>query len=292
MIPKIIHYCWFGGGLIPDLAEKCIDSWKKYCPGYEIKRWDESNFNLDCCSYIKEAYKEKKWAFVSDFARFKILYEWGGIYFDTDVELIKPIDELASNEFMACEKCYYFSDDSWISFRKESPGMGIAVGAGLGLASEKGNLFFKEIINDYYCSSFIMEGGIIDKTTVVKRVTGLLEKYGFDRHKNEIQTVKGMTIYPTYFFAGLDNISQKIVITDDTRAIHHCAGSWVTPLEAKIIKVHKKFKGKGKIIFLIGYILFAPISLYNRIAEYGIWNYAMYVLSRIGSCNECKKNKK
>ena len=93
-IPKIIHYCWFGGNPLPELAQKCIESWKKYCPDYEIKRWDETNFDLDCCDYVREAYQEKKWAFVSDYARFKILYEYGGVYFDTDVELIKPIDDI------------------------------------------------------------------------------------------------------------------------------------------------------------------------------------------------------
>lgn len=104
MIPKIIHYCWFGGNPLPDLAVKCIDSWKKYCPDYEIKRWDESNFNLNCCDYVKEAYRAKKWAFVSDYARFKVLYDEGGLYFDTDVELIKPIDDiLARGPFMGVE---------------------------------------------------------------------------------------------------------------------------------------------------------------------------------------------
>ena len=104
MIPKIIHYCWFGGNPLPELAVKCIESWKKYCPDYEIKRWDESNFDLNCCDYVKEAYQAKKWAFVSDYVRFKVLYDEGGLYFDTDVELIKPIDDiLACGPFMGVE---------------------------------------------------------------------------------------------------------------------------------------------------------------------------------------------
>ena len=94
VIPKIIHYCWFGGNELSELAKKCISSWRKYCPDYEIIEWNESNFDINLCQYVREAYKEKKWAFVSDYARFWILYNFGGIYMDTDVELITSIDGL------------------------------------------------------------------------------------------------------------------------------------------------------------------------------------------------------
>lgn len=104
MIPRIIHYCWFGGKEIPMQYQAYIDSWKKYCPDYEIKEWNESNFNINCCSYVKEAYNAKKWAFIADYARFFILYNYGGIYFDTDVELLRPIDTLVENgNFMGLE---------------------------------------------------------------------------------------------------------------------------------------------------------------------------------------------
>ena len=93
MIPKIIHYCWFGGNPLPPLALKCIESWKKYCPDYEIKIWDESNFDININKYATEAYEAKKWAFVSDVARLWVLYNYGGIYMDTDLEVIKPLDE-------------------------------------------------------------------------------------------------------------------------------------------------------------------------------------------------------
>ena len=118
MIPKTIHYCWFGGNPLPDLAVKCIDSWKKYCPDYEIKEWNEKNFNLDACPYVREAYEAKKWAFVSDYARLYAMVTEGGIYMDTDVEVLKPLDEYLDNlafsgfqtekeiptGIMACEK--------------------------------------------------------------------------------------------------------------------------------------------------------------------------------------------
>lgn len=104
MITKRIHYCWFGGKPLNNLGKKCLKSWKKYLPDYEIVEWNESNFDLNCCRYVQEAAKEKKWAFVSDYARYKILYEQGGIYFDTDVEVLKSFDDiLANGAFMGCE---------------------------------------------------------------------------------------------------------------------------------------------------------------------------------------------
>ena len=94
MIPKIIHYCWFGGNPLPEQVKKMISTWKKYCPDYEIKEWNESNFNLDTCIYAKEAYTTKKWAFITDYVRLKVIYDYGGIYMDTDVEVCKNLDEL------------------------------------------------------------------------------------------------------------------------------------------------------------------------------------------------------
>ena len=92
MIPKKIHYCWFGKGQKPKLAEKCIESWKKYCPDYEIIEWNEDNFNLDTNGYTRYCYSNKKWAYLSDFVRLCVVEEYGGIYFDTDVELLKKPD--------------------------------------------------------------------------------------------------------------------------------------------------------------------------------------------------------
>ena len=132
MLPKKIHYCWFGGNELPDLAIKCIESWKKYCPDYEIIEWNETNFDLECCDFVKEAYKAKKWAFVSDYARLKVVYDNGGIYLDTDVELVKSLDILLQ------EKCY---------FGEETTGY---VATGLGFGAENGNRtsdFFPLCIN-------------------------------------------------------------------------------------------------------------------------------------------------
>lgn len=104
MIPKIIHYCWFGGNPLPESAKKCIASWRKFLPDYEIKEWNESNFDVNIIPYTAEAYKAKKYAFVSDYARFYILYKYGGLYFDTDVEVIRNMDDIiARGPFMGCE---------------------------------------------------------------------------------------------------------------------------------------------------------------------------------------------
>ena len=124
MTPQIIHYCWFGRNPLPDLALKCIASWRKYLPDYEIKEWNEDNFDVNIIPYTAEAYKAKKYAFVSDYARFYILYKYGGLYFDTDVEVIRPISDILNNgAFMGCE-CDGMSKSSPITV---APGLGLGV---------------------------------------------------------------------------------------------------------------------------------------------------------------------
>ena len=141
MLPKKIHYCWFGGNELPDLAIKCIESWKQYCPDYEIIEWNETNFDLECCDFVKEAYKAKKWAFVSDYARLKVVYDNGGIYLDTDVELVKPLDILLQ------EKCY---------FGEETTGY---VNTGLGFGAEKHNPTIDLLLKEYCNKHFTNDDG-------------------------------------------------------------------------------------------------------------------------------------
>lgn len=135
VIPKIIHYCWFGGKPLPEEAKKCIDSWKKYLPDYEIKEWNESNFDINSIAYTAEAYEARKYAFVSDYARYKILYEHGGIYFDTDVEVIAPMDDLlAKGPFMGQEdylSAISLQNEKTISVRGINPGIGMAATPGM-----------------------------------------------------------------------------------------------------------------------------------------------------------------
>lgn len=224
MIPKKIHYCWFGGNPLNDLGKKCLESWKKYFPDYEIIEWNESNFDVHCCKYVEQAYEAKKWAFVSDYARFKIIYEQGGVYFDTDVEAIASFDDIIeSGSFMGCEN----------KVTADKPHL--AVNPGLGFAVEPKHPFIKELLDDYDKSSFLKEDGSLDLTTIVDRTTNLLKLHGLE-NKNEIQTVAGLTVYPVDYFCPIDMDSGKLIITDNTRSIHRYAASWVDN--------YSKFRGK------------------------------------------------
>ena len=221
MIPRIIHYCWFGGNPLPELAKKCIESWKKYLPDYEIREWNESNYNVTACDYAKEAYEEKKWAFVSDYARFDILYHHGGIYFDTDVELIAPIDDiLQKGAFMGME------DDR------------CGVNSGLGLAAEPHQQIYREILNRYKGRHFKSQSGVIDQLDVVKFVTPIFQEYGYQLEP-KIQTVDGITIYPKEYFCPLDYATGQLHIGKNTRSIHHYTASWKSEKDLKWQKVNK-----------------------------------------------------
>ena len=176
MIPKKIHYCWFGGNPLPQDALMCIESWKKYFPDYEIIEWNEKNFDMNSCDYIREAAENKKWAFVSDFARFKILYDFGGIYFDTDVEVVRNFDEIiAMGAFMGKEE----PQDSTT----------YVINPGLGMAAEQGNGFCLDVIEYYKTIHFDFNNLI----TVCEHVTRCLKKKGYIRRNILLQQI---TILP------------------------------------------------------------------------------------------------
>lgn len=214
-IPQIIHYCWFGKGQLPELAEKCIASWKKYCPGYEIIEWNEENYDVNACAYAKEAYQEKKWAFVSDYARFDILYKYGGLYFDTDVEIIKPIDEIVQIG----------------PFTGKEDEAGARVAPGLALAAYAKYPLFKEIL-DYYQTQHYIVDGVYNQNTIVWYMTEILKKHGLT-NSNEIQIISDMHIYPKRFFCPMDYYTGALDITGDTYSIHHYTESWKSPKEKK-----------------------------------------------------------
>ena len=229
MIPKIIHYCWFGKKPLPELALKCIASWKKFLPDYKIKEWNEENFDVNQIPYTAQAYKYKKYAFVSDFARFKILYEHGGIYFDTDVEVLQPLDKiLESAPFMACERD--FNDTRQTSTKLAQ---GILVAPGLGLATTAGHPVYKEILNLYQHLSFV-ERNTINLTTVVTYTTNILTTHGL-KNIPGIQVVEGITIYPKRYFCPLSADKSSLQIESETVAIHHFAASWVDPIRKSLI---------------------------------------------------------
>ncbi len=212
MIPKKIHYCWFGNSKLPASAQKCIESWKKFLPDYEIVEWNESNFDITCCQYVKEAYEAKKWAFVSDYARFKILFEHGGLYLDTDVEVIKNFDDIIkSGAFFGCENRGDFTQ--------------ITVNPGLGCACEKQNDFYKEMLEMYEHSSFFYNDGTLNLRTIVERTTDMLKNHGL-KNSTELQVVSKITIYPTEYFCPINMKSGELVITEKTCSIHRFDASW------------------------------------------------------------------
>lgn len=230
MIPKIIHYCWFGGNPLPPLAIQCINSWKKYFPDYEIKEWNENNFDVNIIPYTKEAYQEKKYAFVSDYARFWILYNYGGLYFDTDVEVIKSFDDiLEKGAFMGAENSKEHEDDK------------IIIAAGLGLGAYKNMMIYKEILEYYNKISFLDNNGNRIKQNVCSIVTQIIENKGL-KHINNIQTISDITIYPSVYFNPINFVTRKLHIEKETHSIHWYMASWK--------EINKKTKLKNLLRFL------------------------------------------
>lgn len=218
MIPKKIHYCWFGRNPLPTSAQKCIASWQRFFPDYEIIEWNEDNYDVNKVQYTREAYAAKKYAFVSDYARFDILHQYGGLYFDTDVEVIKSFDDvLLRGAFMGCE-----TDSN----KKQM----ILVNPGLGLAAPSGMSFYKEVLDYYKTQCFLNANGSLNTMTVVTRTTELLKQKGL-REISGIQTVEGITIYPKDYFNPRNNNTGVLEKSDNTHSVHWYAQSWDTPME-------------------------------------------------------------
>lgn len=205
-IPKTIHYCWFGGQRIPDVYREYMESWKRFCPDYEIRRWDEGNFDISQSAYMSQAYRHKKWAFVSDYARIRILYEYGGIYLDTDVELLRSWDEfLYSGFFCGMEDAHH-------------------VNLGLGCGAVKGHPVLKRMLDIYDGMCFEEKDGSLNLTPCVAYQTEAMRSFSFEM-KNVLQVREEGSIYPTGFFAPL---SPWGVYTPNvnTASIHHYTASW------------------------------------------------------------------
>ena len=203
MIPKVIHYCWFGGQPLPESALKCIVSWRRFCPDYEIKQWSEENYDVNKIQYIKEAYQEKKFAFVTDVARLDIIYSEGGIYLDTDVELIKSLDELLYNSlYLGMERAG-------------------RVNTGLGFGAEVNHPIVRDNLELYTDISFLDNSNV----TCVTHTTNLLKKYGL-KNNNKIQHLDNAVILPTEYLCPLSFETNRLKITENTYSIHHYDMSW------------------------------------------------------------------
>lgn len=253
MAPNVIHYCWFGRGPKPKLALKCIASWKKFLPDYEIVEWNEDNFDVGFMPYCQEAYEAKKYAFVSDVARFKILYDHGGIYFDTDVEIIRPLDDiLARGAFMGLE-C---DPSPSLPSGTVNPGLGLAVTPGMGLV--------RDILTIYKKTHFRNPDNSLNLKTVVQYTTEVLLAHGL-RPKPGIMEIAGIFIYPAEYFNPKGS-SMELVITPNTRTIHHFAGSWHSWREALVLRAVQRFGiWPGRIV---GLLMRNPLTIPKRIWKY------------------------
>lgn len=233
MIPKVIHYCWFGGNPLPESAIKCINSWKKFLPDYEIKEWNESNYDVHKIPYIHEAYEARKFAFVSDYARYDILYKEGGLYFDTDVEVIKQLDDIiARGAFMGIE----------IPAHDEVTPM---VNPGLGIGAPAGLEFYKKVLDYYSTLHFLGEDGKPNEVTIVTHTSKVLAESGM-QPVNEIQQVEGIWIYPVDYFNPLNDLTGVVEKTNNTRSIHWYSKTWLSKSMSwrnKITRVLHRYLG-------------------------------------------------
>lgn len=215
MIPKKIHYCWFGGKPLPPLAKKCIDSWKKKCPDYEIVEWNETNFDIECSKFVKDAYANGAWAFVSDYARLKIIYENGGIYLDTDVEVLKNLGPLLE------EKCYFAVQQD-----------GSLVATGLGFGGEKGSIILKEMLDLY--DNTVFDNDKREDIACPILNTLVLKKHGYEYSEEKIYLEDiDTTIFPPKYFDPIAPGDSKDLSCAETFSIHHYSATW-TPKKTRL----------------------------------------------------------
>lgn len=222
MIPKTLHYCWFGNNELPALESSCIETWQKVMPGYEICRWDESNFDVNRCDFSSEAYEQGMYAFVSDYARYVILREQGGIFLDTDVKVLKAFDPLLENRAF----CGYMQNNEFVS-------------PGLILASEQMFPLFGDMIKEYESMHFNQSGSRVNPLTSPRVLTGLLEKkYELRRDGSYQELDCGFTVYPAEYFDPLDSHTGTMNVTQNTYSIHLYSGTWLSP--AKKYRIEKR----------------------------------------------------
>lgn len=208
IIPKVIHYCWFGRSPIPDKYKKWMESWHKYCPDYEIKEWNEDNYDITRNAYMYEAYQNRKWGFVPDYARLDIIYEHGGIYLDTDVELVQNLDDMLYQKGFA-------------GFEREN-----IVNFGLGFGAVKGLPIIGQMRDTYNELHFVNQDGSLNMIASPVYQTDLLLEKGL-KPNGEYQIVDDLVIYPEKMFSGKCPYTRRVRLTSYTRAIHQYEASWM-----------------------------------------------------------------
>lgn len=220
MIPKIIHYCWFGGNPIPTEYQQYIDSWQKFLPDYEIKRWDETNYNVHKNQYMSDAYKEKKWAFVSDYCRLDVVYQEGGIYLDTDVEVVRSFDTLLTEEMF----CGFEIRDPKGYKKREI--IEYSVAFGLGFGCQKLHPILKEMLDYYETLSFYNPDGSLNLVACPRYQTQILCRHGLIPN-NKTQRLENCIAYSPEYFCPQSNVTDEmLMLTENTYSIHHFTVSW------------------------------------------------------------------
>lgn len=260
MIPKVIHYCWFGKGKYGDKIEKCILSWKKYCPDYKIICWNEDNYDIHKNKFVEQAYEKKKWAFVSDYARVDIVYHYGGIYLDTDVELIKSLDEILDCEMYAGMESKDF------------------LALGLGFGAVKGHPYLKEIMEYYETREFVHGNGKMDLKACPVIQTEILMRYGLKK-EDKYQKLEKCIVYPSEVFSPKSFQTGETRITSKSISIHHYDMTWLDEKQKKSKEreweLKKKYGTKwGKIL---GMIQTGPYKLVAKIRNEGIQGGYLYL---------------
>lgn len=215
-IPKIIHYCWFGQGEMTDKEKQWIQSWKIKCPDYDIKLWNETNYDIHKCKYMEEAAKCGKWSFVTDYVRLDVLYQYGGIYFDTDVELLKCFDDLLQY-------------DGFIGFESLD-----RINSGQAIGAVAGNEIIRDLRDLYDNISFFKADGSMNLIECPQYITSYLDKRGV-LINNSRQSIPGMEIFPMDYFCPKNFKTGIMKVTSNTYSIHHFMGAWHSKKEKNII---------------------------------------------------------
>ena len=278
---KKIHYCWFGGKELPKDVKKCIETWKKILPDYEIKEWNEKNFDINTSNFVKEAYENKKWAFVSDYVRIYALYNEGGIYFDTDMKLLKDVSKIIDKKmFLGYEDSGY-------------------VGTAVIGVNEKHSKYMKEIL-DYYDNIEHFNVEFIYNYANPVIITKVINQY--KKYENE----DGITIfddniyvYPREYFYPLSYNYAEKKFTDNTCMVHLFNATWADKGEKRVIGIYRKFGPKlGKFINKVidsifnfkNYVIHKIKSLYN----WARMKYSIHINrnKRVNNIKETLENKK
>ena len=263
MIPKVIHYFWFGDNPQNELIKKCIDSWRKYCPDYEIKEWTEDNYDVHKHPFMKAAYEAKKWAFVADYARIDVIHEYGGVYLDTDVELIKKMDPYLEYDFYAG-----FESSAFVNF-------------GIGFGAIKGHKILKEILDYYDNLEFPTTDFGLSQISCPRIQTEILQRHGMICN-DQTQLIDGCHIFSSNFFCPMSFRTGETNITENTVSIHHFDMSWCSDSTKHIKTIEWRMtqafgdKWGHRVSSLINF----PRKLINRATEGNLRDYLKFLIRR------------